>query len=191
MQEAKRRREAELRRQAELELERQRLAAEAAARARASATPSPSSNGDGLSAPAPDVLDYVPPPADASKGAQVVAIALQYLGIPFVWGCLSITGLRLFRAHDVCVRGDWDLAAPSRGDAVHRRGAGFQRPASTRRPHFLPRPRPHGDVHRWRRLHPCPAHRRHRQDLAARGSVLRLELGGCSPNPLTHPRFTR
>ena len=95
MQEAERRRQAELRRQAQLELERQRRAAAEAAMARAAAeqtaaaTPSSSSDGDGLSAPAPETPDYVPPPADASKGAQVVAIAMQYLGIPYVWGGAS------------------------------------------------------------------------------------------------------
>jgi len=31
----------------------------------------------------------VPPPADGSKGAEVVAIAMQYLGIPYVWGGAS------------------------------------------------------------------------------------------------------
>lgn len=90
MQEAERRRQAELRRQAQLELERQRRAAEAAsAAAEQAAAGTSSSDGDGLSTPAPETPDYVPPPADASKGAQVVAIAMQYLGIPYVWGGAS------------------------------------------------------------------------------------------------------
>jgi len=95
MQEAERRRQAELRRQAERELERQRRAAEAQARARAAAeqgaavTAPSSGDGDGLIGPAPEAPDYVPPPADASKGAQVVAIAMQYLGVPYVWGGAS------------------------------------------------------------------------------------------------------
>ena len=80
MQEAERRRQADLRRQAQLELERQRRAAAEVA-AGAAATPA--------SVTAPETPDYVPPPADASKGAQVVAIALQYLGIPYVWGGAS------------------------------------------------------------------------------------------------------
>jgi cell wall-associated NlpC family hydrolase len=29
------------------------------------------------------------PPADAGKGAQVVSIAMQYLGIPYKWGAAS------------------------------------------------------------------------------------------------------
>ena len=40
----------------------------------------PTPSADELSTP-----DYVPPPADASRGAQVVAIAMQYLGTPYVW----------------------------------------------------------------------------------------------------------
>ena len=95
LQEAERRRQAELRQQAALELERQRRAAEAEARARdaaeqetASTAVAPSSDG-GFSGRAPIVPEYVPPPADASRGAQVVAIALQYLGVPYKWGGAS------------------------------------------------------------------------------------------------------
>ena len=95
LQEVERRRQAELRRQAERELERQRRAAETQARARteadeaAAATPASPGDGDGLSGTALDAADYIPPPADASKGAQVVAIALQYLGVPYKWGGAS------------------------------------------------------------------------------------------------------
>ena len=99
LEEAERRRQAELQRQAQIELERPRRAAEADRRAQAQAVqgaqaaPSPSvpsstgeaGEGDGLSTSSPAV-EYTPPPADASKGAQVVAIALQYLGVPYVWG---------------------------------------------------------------------------------------------------------
>ena len=96
LEEAERRRQAELRRQAQLELERQqrlveaqRRAAAQAAAAQAAAAPGrpaplevdpPTPSADELSTP-----DYVPPPADASRGAQVVAIAMQYLGTPYVW----------------------------------------------------------------------------------------------------------
>lgn len=88
MEEAERRRQAELRRQAALELERQRRAAEVAEQEAASQAAA-DSDGLGEAAPEVDVPDYVPPPADASKGAQVVAIAMQYLGIPYVWGGAS------------------------------------------------------------------------------------------------------
>jgi len=93
IQEAERRRQAELRRQAQLELERQQRLAEAQARAgeqqAASALSESGTDGDGLSGAAPETPDYTPPPADGSKGAQVVAIAMQYLGIPYVWGGAS------------------------------------------------------------------------------------------------------
>ncbi len=91
IEEAERRRQVELRRQAELELERQRRAADAQAavqavvQATAPTSVSPS-GGDGVSGLVPDVPEYIAPPADASKGAQVVAIAMQYLGVPYVWG---------------------------------------------------------------------------------------------------------
>jgi cell wall-associated NlpC family hydrolase len=100
LEEAERRRQAELQRKAQLELERQQRLAEAQQRAQAQAeqaavAPTDSSgdgnDGDGLSGPAPGV-DYTPPPADAGKGAQVVAIAMQYLGIPYVWGGASPSG---------------------------------------------------------------------------------------------------
>jgi len=90
LEEAERRRQAELRRQAQVELERQQRAAEDAAAAarqasQESATTMEASPGEAFSESAPDVQDYVPPPADAGTGAQVVAIAMQYLGIPYVW----------------------------------------------------------------------------------------------------------
>jgi cell wall-associated NlpC family hydrolase len=93
MEAAERRRQAELRRQAQLELERQQRlaaaeAAQQAAAASAAAEAPGDADGDGASGAAPDT-DYTPPPADASKGAQVVAIAMQYLGIPYVWGGAS------------------------------------------------------------------------------------------------------
>ena len=77
-----RRRQAELRRQALAELARQRQAAAEQARQRAQAASQPiAPQATPDSAPIPTPL-----PADASKGAQVVAIAMQYLGVPYVWG---------------------------------------------------------------------------------------------------------
>lgn len=84
LQEAERRQQAELRRQAQRELERQQGLAEA----QGAATPAAgTADGDGLGEAAEG--HYTAPPADASKGAQVVAIALQYLGVPYVWGGAS------------------------------------------------------------------------------------------------------
>ena len=95
LEEAERRRQAELRRQAQLALERQRQlaaaqqraaeqAAQAAAARPASRVEIEPAEPEVEPAEAPGV-DYVPPPADASRGAQVVAIAMQYLGTPYVW----------------------------------------------------------------------------------------------------------
>jgi cell wall-associated NlpC family hydrolase len=79
LEEAERRRQAELRQRAAAELARQReLAAQPAAPV--GAVPAPT--------------DYLPtPPAgDSSKGVQAVSIAMQYLGIPYVWGGASPSG---------------------------------------------------------------------------------------------------
>ncbi len=49
----------------------------------------------GLSADTPGAVDFVPPPAlgKGSIGEQAVAIAEQYLGVPYVWGGASpVTG---------------------------------------------------------------------------------------------------
>ena len=97
LEEVERRRQTELRRQAAVELARQqREAAEARARAAedagAGSTSQASSGGAAVfdADPIPEVetLEPVPLP-DASKGAQVVAIAMQYLGIPYKWGGAS------------------------------------------------------------------------------------------------------
>jgi cell wall-associated NlpC family hydrolase len=96
LEEVERRRQAELRRQAAAELARQqRVAAEARARAEdagAGSTSQASSGGASVfdADPIPEVETLEPAPLpDASKGAQVVAIAMQYLGIPYKWGGAS------------------------------------------------------------------------------------------------------
>jgi peptidoglycan DL-endopeptidase CwlO len=85
-------RQAELRRQAQARLAQEQAAAAAAARqaadqARLNAV-------DPATAPSVDVVPSdgsipVAPPADAGRGAQVVSIAMQYLGTPYVWGAAS------------------------------------------------------------------------------------------------------
>ena len=87
-------RQVELRRRAEAELARQRALAaaqqlrtpepEAATSPVASATPDPV-----VEAPAAPETPAPAPPADASRGAQVVAIAMRYLGVPYKWGGAS------------------------------------------------------------------------------------------------------
>jgi cell wall-associated NlpC family hydrolase len=113
MEAEERRRQEELRRRALAELEARRRAAAAAAQARAEAraavrveaeasasAPLEASAGqetepEPVSEPAPveEPLPLPPaPPADASRGAQVVAIAMRYLGVPYVWGGMSPSG---------------------------------------------------------------------------------------------------
>jgi cell wall-associated NlpC family hydrolase len=82
-----RRRQEEARRRALAELARQRRAAEAAALARqTAANTSEQSAFEPMSTQTP-IAPALPP--DASKSAQVVAIAMQYLGIPYRWGAAS------------------------------------------------------------------------------------------------------
>ena len=98
LEEAERRRQAELRRRAQAELERQRRLAEAQQAQAETQTGggagptavAPSSAGEQRADPAPQAAPQAaPPPADASKGAQVVAIAMRYLGVPYKWGGAS------------------------------------------------------------------------------------------------------
>ena len=93
LEEIEQRRQEELRRQAARELERQRReAARAQAQEAPASTPAAvtsSLDAAGSAGVAQETLEYVPPPADASKGAQVVAIAMQYLGVPYKWGGAS------------------------------------------------------------------------------------------------------
>ncbi len=96
LKEVERHRQAELRRQADRELERQRRRAEAEDRVQPGGATEPASalapaspgDGEDLSGQGAGG-DYTPPLPDASKSAQVVAIALQYLGVPYRWGGAS------------------------------------------------------------------------------------------------------
>jgi peptidoglycan DL-endopeptidase CwlO len=79
LEDAERRRQAELRERAAAELARQReLAAQPTAPIGA--------------VPAPTGYLATPPAGDSSKGVQAVAIAMQYLGVPYVWGGASPSG---------------------------------------------------------------------------------------------------
>lgn len=65
------------------------LSAEASASAAATTAADPVASSDTAPAATAEPLIPVAPPADASKGAQVVSIAMQYLGIKYVWGAAS------------------------------------------------------------------------------------------------------
>jgi cell wall-associated NlpC family hydrolase len=85
---AERERQAELERRARAELARQRRDAASAETAAAEA-PAPGSRSTDPRPTAPPASQPAPPPADASRGAQVVAIAMRYLGVPYKWGGAS------------------------------------------------------------------------------------------------------
>lgn len=88
-------RQVELRRRAVAELARQRTLAAAQQSRTAEApeaqerSPAPSATADPI-VEAPAAPEPAPaPPADAGRGAQVVAIAMRYLGVPYKWGGAS------------------------------------------------------------------------------------------------------
>ena len=88
-------RQVELRRRAAAELARQRsLAAAQQLRTAPEAAdtdvaPSVAADPAVEIPPAPELIPPPAPPADASRGAQVVAIAMRYLGVPYKWGGAS------------------------------------------------------------------------------------------------------
>ena len=82
-------RQAELRRQAQARLAQQQAAAAASQQALQQARVDAASSEEAAPFVAPEVVIPTAPPADASRGAQVVSIAMQYLGIPYVWGAAS------------------------------------------------------------------------------------------------------
>jgi cell wall-associated NlpC family hydrolase len=85
---AERARQAALERRALAELARQRR--EAAAEQSSPAVPAASTPAPAETTPPPATTPRPqPPPADASRGAQVVAIAMRYLGMPYKWGGAS------------------------------------------------------------------------------------------------------
>jgi cell wall-associated NlpC family hydrolase len=79
LQAEERRRQAALAAQARARLEAQRLAAQQAADSTLAAVATPDTSYD---------IPPVPPP-DGTKASQVIAIAMQYLGVPYVWGGAS------------------------------------------------------------------------------------------------------
>jgi cell wall-associated NlpC family hydrolase len=84
MQAEERRRQAELAAQAAARLEAQRLAAQQASAALATAEVTTAS----ATFDAPYDIPAAPPP-DGSRASQVIGIAMQYLGVPYVWGGAS------------------------------------------------------------------------------------------------------
>ncbi|MCP9486261.1 MAG: NlpC/P60 family protein [Gaiellaceae bacterium MAG52_C11] len=92
-------RQVELRRRAEAELARQRALA-AVQQTRTESSPAiesavalpPTLDPTAEEPPTPEPPPPPAPPADASRGAQAVSIAMQYLGVPYRWGGASPSG---------------------------------------------------------------------------------------------------
>jgi peptidoglycan DL-endopeptidase CwlO len=91
---AERRRQAELRRQAQARLAEQQAVAAAARRQAEERAQLDALSSSGVTAPAGEATIDIPAaaPADAGRAAQVVSIAMQYLGVPYVWGGASPSG---------------------------------------------------------------------------------------------------
>jgi len=83
LQEAERRRQAALAAQARARAQAAELAAQAAAQAPQTSVSTTTYD--------PGIIPAAPPP-DGTRASQVVAIALQYLGVPYVWGGMSPSG---------------------------------------------------------------------------------------------------
>ena len=174
LQEAERRRQAALAAQARARAQAAELAAQAAASAPQTSVATTTYD--------PGIIPVAPPP-DGTRASQVVSIALQYLGVPYVWGGIEPVRVRLFGPHLVRLRADRDLAAASRGVSVQLRRPGRLRRPPARRPRLLQRPRAHGHVHRRRPVHPRAAYRRRRPDRVHVRALGRLRRR--PPHPLT------
>jgi peptidoglycan DL-endopeptidase CwlO len=91
LQAQERARQAELERQARAALAAQRRTIVAAAERDGAQQEAHQHDSDPVAAPSsePSSPPVAAPPADASRGAQVVAIAMRYLGVPYKWGGAS------------------------------------------------------------------------------------------------------
>ena len=106
LQEQERQRQAALAAQARARAQAAELAAQAAASAPQTSIAATTYD--------PGIIPAAPPP-DGTRASQVVSIALQYLGVPYVWGGIEPVRVRLLRARRVRLRADRDLAAAPRG----------------------------------------------------------------------------
>jgi peptidoglycan DL-endopeptidase CwlO len=87
LQAEERRRQAAAAAAARARLEQQREAAQIAAQLSESQTSAPEASVSSYSEPT-----YVAPPPDGTRSSQVIGIAMQYLGVPYVWGGMSPAG---------------------------------------------------------------------------------------------------
>ena len=149
-----------------------RLAAQARAAAKKQQSapapaPAPSSSSGGSSG------SSAPPPATHSS---VVSIALQYLGVPYVWGGASPSG---FDCSGLTMYAYAKVGVYLPHNAAMQYGMGTPvsaEPAGARRPRLLQRALARRHVHRRRAVRARPAHRRRREDLEPVGVLVRGDV---------------
>ena len=149
----------EAQRQAELARQARERAAEAAN------APAPIVSTSSTAAPPATTPSPVAPPSSGGGNGTLVSIAMQYLGIPYVWGGASpggfdCSGLVMY------VYAQVGVSLPHNAAMQFGYGMPVSRDQlAARRPRLLLRPRPRRDLHRRRPVHPRAAHRRRGQDL--------------------------
>ncbi len=114
-----------------------------------------------------------PPPATHSS---VVSIALQYLGVPYVWGGASPSG---FDCSGLTMYAYAKVGVYLPHNAAMQYGMGtpvVPEPAGARRPRLLQRALARRHVHRRRAVRTRPAHRRRREDLEPVGVLVRGDV---------------
>ena len=130
--------------------------AAAAAKARQQTTTKTRSNGNGnASADAPS--RNVP---SSPVSGSVIDIAMQYMGVPYVWGGRVSERVRLLRFRDVRVCPCGRLAAALQPGAVRVWSRGLARCSAAGRPGLLRQPHPScGHLRGWRQHDPRSEHR--------------------------------
>jgi cell wall-associated NlpC family hydrolase len=171
--------------QAEERARQARLAAEARARLRAQelaaqqATTADNSYSEAL---ADAVYD---PNVPAARYSQVVGIALQYLGIPYVWGGASPSAGFDCSGFVQYIYAQVGVYLPHHAASQYNYGVPVSREQlAPRRPRLLRRARPCRDLHRRRPIRPRAAHGRRGQDLEPVRQLVRVDLVRRAADPL-------
>ena len=165
--------EEERRRQAALEAQ-ARARAEAAAQAAAAAQSA--QEAETLYEQA-IVTDTFNPNVHSTRFGHVVPIALQYLGVPYVWGGSSPSSGFDCSGFVMYVYAQVGVSLPHHAASQWNYGTlRLAGPARAGRPRLLQRPQPHGAVHRRRPVRPRTAYRGRREDLEPVRLLVRVDL---------------